>query len=184
MNWVLALSAFIATAVADLFWVRWQRAITVHHAHRAAMWSVGVFALGSAFTLTVVEKDWEAYLAALCGAYVGTWTAARKISYRERRHVVSLRRRLFRCAAKLQFVKTAGKFVCAHCAPTQLLSRLATWTTTVGSATNATNMPTTVSSQGRLSSLWEHCSFGCVLHTKRRHVMPFNRNCECHQSNV
>lgn len=74
-NPLLVSIAFGCTALADLVWVRWHAAVAARRPHAAACWSVAIFALGSAFTLTVVEKDLVAYLAALAGAYCGTYWA-------------------------------------------------------------------------------------------------------------
>ncbi len=74
-NLLLPIAAFVCTGVADVVWVRWQQSVATGHPHAAAAWSVAIIVCGSVLTLTIVDKNPIAYLAALAGAYAGTWWA-------------------------------------------------------------------------------------------------------------
>lgn len=75
---VLPIAAFVLTALCDCAWGHWHASVADCRPHAAASWSVVIFACGSVFTLTIVERNPIAYVAALAGAYCGTLWAVRR----------------------------------------------------------------------------------------------------------
>jgi hypothetical protein len=65
---------FLATLAADFCWTKYNMHSAAKHPHRAAMWSGLIVAFGAVSFLSYVN-DHKLTVAAIAGAYVGTWLA-------------------------------------------------------------------------------------------------------------
>lgn len=63
---------FLAVALADVCWTKYMQKVAEKLAHASAFWSAAIIALG-AFTVTEYVQDRWLIVAAILGAYVGTW---------------------------------------------------------------------------------------------------------------
>jgi hypothetical protein len=65
---------FLATLAADFCWTKYNIHSAAKHPHRAALWSGLIVAFGAVSFLSYVD-DHRLTVAAILGAYVGTWLA-------------------------------------------------------------------------------------------------------------
>lgn len=63
---------FLATLLADVCWTKYFQQVAAKAAHASALWSASIIALG-AFTITEYTQSRWLILAAVLGAYAGTW---------------------------------------------------------------------------------------------------------------
>jgi hypothetical protein len=67
---------FLAVALADVCWTLYFQKVATKAAHASAFWSAAIVALG-AFTITEYTQSRWLILAAVLGAYAGTWATVR-----------------------------------------------------------------------------------------------------------
>jgi hypothetical protein len=70
------LLVFLATLLADVCWTLYFQRVAAKRAHASAFWSSAIIALG-AFTITEYTRSPWLILAAVLGAYIGTWLTVR-----------------------------------------------------------------------------------------------------------
>jgi hypothetical protein len=76
------LFVFVATLALDFLWARYILAITKRAPVVAALWSAGIIAISSTTTIVYVSNHWT-ILAAIVGAFIGTYLSVREEAKKE-----------------------------------------------------------------------------------------------------
>jgi hypothetical protein len=72
------LLVFLATAVADYFWVQYMSSVSRRAPLLAAFWSSSIILVNAMAVIVYIDNHW-AVLAAACGAFGGTYLSVRRV---------------------------------------------------------------------------------------------------------